>query len=174
MAKPRGNRRLGSNANGASNNTNTRSLSDRFREIQSAPTATTLVAQPSVRRTGVPNSIAQRLGSNGRAGVTAGRITKRTGVVGGRGARAGGANSRVAAAAAAAVAATGHGRGRGGRGGRGRGRSRGRGGKLTKHSLDAELDAYMLKDEKYAQSKLDSDLDSYMNANDEDTPMETS
>ncbi|KAI8805980.1 hypothetical protein BJ742DRAFT_818906 [Cladochytrium replicatum] len=172
MAKPRGSRRSGKVTNGE-NNTTTKSLSDRFREIQSAPATITVVTQTSVRRTGVPNTIAQRLGSGGqRAGVTAGRITKKTGVVGGRGGRAGGANSRVAAAAAAAVAATGRGRGRGGRGGRGRGR--GRGVKFTKNSLDAELDAYMLKDEKYAQNKLDADLDSYMNANDEDTPMETS
>ena len=41
-------------------------------------------------------------------------------------------------------------------------RGRGRGGKPTSQTdLDAQLDAYMLKDTDYAKTKLDGDLDSY-------------
>lgn len=57
----------------------------------------------------------------------------------------------------------GRGRGRGGRGGgRGRGRGRNFGGKKkTKEELDAEMDAYFLKDAKTAVTRLDADLDEY-------------
>lgn len=51
---------------------------------------------------------------------------------------------------------------RGGSRGRGRG-GRGRGGqeKKTAEQLDAEMDAYFLKDEKTAAQKLNNDLDDY-------------
>jgi hypothetical protein len=41
---------------------------------------------------------------------------------------------------------------------------------VTSDDLDKQLDSYMMKDEKYAQSKLDADLDAYM-ANNEDEVM---
>eukprot|EP00884_Botryococcus_braunii_P000494 jgi/Botrbrau1/10445/Bobra.0133s0052.1 len=50
---------------------------------------------------------------------------------------------------------------------RGRGRSFGRSEKKkTKEELDAEMDAYFLKDSKTAQTKLDADLDEYFASKD--------
>lgn len=50
-------------------------------------------------------------------------------------------------------------------GSRGRGRGRGRGGddakKKTAEQLDAEMDAYFMKDEKTAAQRLNTDLDDY-------------
>ncbi|TPX41667.1 hypothetical protein SeLEV6574_g05972 [Synchytrium endobioticum] len=70
-------------------------------------------------------------------------------------------------------------RGKGRRGGAGTAHARGRGGAgkngavakgreaTDQAALDAELEAYMLKDADYAAHKLDQDLDSYMNMDDD-------
>lgn len=48
------------------------------------------------------------------------------------------------------------------KGGRGRGRGPPREKKRTKDDLDAEMDAYFLKDKDVAKKKLDGDLDTYL------------